>query len=879
MTKMRRSALLRGRYALIAAVAAFVGVASACSTSVAPKNIDGLASALGKASGAMVKADDIRWEPSRGWLSDLLVGRFVLFLGSEQARAPRDVYRARVRLSPEGTPIDVASWYNLTSTPLGDDHALVVRGSRAAFATSAFGQEQSVTCLDLDGEGVQNVTRKLGDRAMAWMTNLQRTGSGEGIGRIDVTLDDPAERVGLALAEKSLDVVVADNASRDDKTRRLRLDLANGDVVSDGAGVHVEAGQHLPKRLVFWAVDTVRAISWIGAEPIAWLEEKTFALRDTLKQAAFKVTSSGEALAGQAPEGAPANAPGVLDASQASADLDSWPPPPIRSMWKTPEPGEGEWEVPSQPWLKKLPPMVDGELPPSGFFRTFVRTDEQRPYSRVLLVAMDMRQFDLHIEGGSEDPKPLIGPPGAGRIPRDPAVLTRVAAAFNGGFKTEHGSWGMVLKKRVLLPPVPGAATVIMTKDARVGMGSWGTNKDVGGIVGIENADILSLRQNLDPLVDGDHVNPLGRAQWGFTLPGTSMQTERSGLCITNAGHLIYAWGDDLNAITLGKAMKLAGCIYGMHLDMNPHHTGFLFTNITELRNRKYNSELLSTKMEIDNARYIEYAPKDFFYLTLHDSTPPLLEGSPWEADPGVQPAPAWAPGLWRTKAASLDVLEIEPGRASFRVRPGTKENANDLAPHHHELLPDDAHRVLFALSLGVSQKHARGLVTDGRILLPMSGLGRMGVLAASDDGKLSITAAPEPGAAIAQHADMVEVPMLVEDGKEVAALPYEKDGKDGKAHAALGLSPEGRVVIVRATVPTNTSELAGTLIRAGCTQAVVLDRGAGSPGVLSRAGAANPPRSRYEDTTLYAMGKPLLPRGFRFEVAHPVPPPAPKKK
>jgi len=884
---MRKSALLRGHYALIVAAAGLFGVASACSTSVVPKNIDGLAAALGKASGAVVKADDIRWEPSRGLLADLLVGRFVLFLGSERASAPRDVYRARVRLSPEGTPIDVTSWYNLTSTPLGDDHALVVRGSRAAFATSAFGQEQSVTCLDLDGEGVQNVTRKLDDRAMAWITNLQRTGSGEGIGRIDVTLDDPAERIGLALAEKSLDVVLADNASRDDKTRRLRLDLDRA--VSDGAGVHVEVGRHLSKRLIFWAVDTVRAIAWIGAEPVAWLEEKTFALRDTLKQAAFKVTSSGEALAGQAPEGVPANAPGaasapsVLDVSQASADLDQWPPPPIRSMWKTPEPGEGAWEVPTQPWIKKLPATVDGELPPSGFFRTFVRTDEQRPYSRVLLVAMDMRQFDLHIEGGNEDPKPLIGPPGAGRIPRDPAVLTRVAAAFNGGFKTEHGSWGMVLKKRVLLPPVPGAATVIMTKDARVGMGSWGMNKDVGGIVGIENADILSLRQNLDPLVDGDHVNPLGRAQWGFTLPGTSMQTERSGICITNAGHLIYAWGDDVNAITLGKAMKLAGCIYGMHLDMNPHHTGFLFTNIVELRNRKYNSELLSTKMEIDNGRYIEYAPKDFFYLTLHDSTPPILVGSsPWEADPGVQPAPAWSPGLWRTKAASLDILEIEPGRASFRVRPGTKEDANTLARHHHELLPDDAHRVLLALSLGVSQKHARGLVTDGRILLPMSGLGRMGVLTASEDGKLSITAAPESGAlgvAIPQHADMVEMPMLVEDGKAITPPLPPAYGKDGKAHAALGLSPDGRVVIVRSAAPTNTSELAATLIRAGCMRAVVLDRGAGSPGVISRAGAASPPRSRYEDTTLYAMGKPLLPRGFRFEPVHPVPPPAPKKK
>ena len=60
----------------------------------------------------------------------------------------------------------------------------------------------------------------------------------------------------------------------------------------------------------------------------------------------------------------------------------------------------------------------------------------------------------------------------------------------------------------------------------------------------------------------------------------------------------------------------------------------------------------------------------------------------------------------------------------------------------------------------------------------------------------------------------------------------------------------------------------------------MLVDRGAGSPGVIFRAGTAAPPRSRYEDTALYAMGKPLLPRGFRFESTHPVePPPALKKK
>ncbi|MBX3189298.1 MAG: phosphodiester glycosidase family protein [Labilithrix sp.] len=865
-------AFARSRAPILGIGIALGALVSIADDSDAPRDARELAVALGRATGnAFVREEDVRWEPSGGVVSDLVRGRFALFLASATEGGPRDVYRARLRLSPEGRPIGVRGRFggmsgprNLTSTPLGDDHALVVRGPRAAFATFAFGQEQSVTALDLSGEGSQNLTKAAHDRVMAYVTNWQLSGSGEGVGRVDVTLDQPAQRVGLALSEAGgiLDIQLADDDRSVVATRRAALDLEKNELVTAVAGMHADAGRHLPKRLVFWAVDTVRAVPWIGPAPIAWLEERTFAVRDAVKQAAFKATAGGEALARE-PEQAP---PTVLDASQAAADLGHWPPPPMRSMWKTPEPGEGEWEAPKQAWVKRLPEA------PSPFYRAFVRPDEERPYAKVLLVAMDMRQLDLQMEAGNEDPKPLTGPPGAGRIPRDPAVYTRIAAAFNGGFKTEHGTYGMMLNRRVLLPPLPGIATVVITRDKRYGLGSWGTNKDVGGIEGVEPSEILSFRQNLDPLVDNDKVNPSGRAQWGYTLPGTTMQTERSGLCVTNAGHLLYAWGDDVSATTLGKAMKMASCVYGMHLDMNPHHTGFLFTNISELKGRNYKSELLSTQMEIDTARYIEYAPKDFFYMTMHDPTPPAIEGEriAWEPDAGVQPAPAWMAGLWRGHASGgIDVLEIEPARASFRVRVGTQEpDAKTGAARAHELGADDAHRVLFALTLGTSDaKRLRGLAADGRIVLPMSGGEHAGVLVATEDGQLSIA----PARAFSQvpaHTDAVELPLLLEDAKIVAR---------GRARAALGQSADGRVYVLRTPRDVEAEIFGELLVRAGCKRAVLLDRGAGSRGALFRAGTATPPRSRYEETTIYAMGKPLLPRGFRFEPTHPVEPP--KKK
>jgi hypothetical protein len=236
----------------------------------------------------VVAPQDIRWEPSDGAFDDAVNGRWALVLSSAEPGAPRDVWRVRVRVSPEGHPVEIGDARNLTTTPLGDDHALVVHGDHAAFATHAFGQEQSVTLLDLRGEPPQATS--LADRVMAYLTNVQKTGSGHGLGRVDVTLDQPAQAAGLALGANTLAIELADEGN---KRRRASLDLARGELAEGAVGMHAEPSHHLPKRFVHWAVDTARAVPWIGPEPIAWLEERVFALRDAYNQLAFKASGGG----------------------------------------------------------------------------------------------------------------------------------------------------------------------------------------------------------------------------------------------------------------------------------------------------------------------------------------------------------------------------------------------------------------------------------------------------------------------------------------------------------------------------------------------------------------------------------------------------------
>jgi hypothetical protein len=106
----------------------------------------------------------------------------------------------------------------------------------------------------------------------------------------------------------------------------------------------------------------------------------------------------------------------------------------------------------------------------------------------------------------------------------------------------------------------------------------------------------------------------------------------------------------------------------------------------------------------------------------------------------------------------------------------------------------------------------------------------------------------------------MVELPLLIWDGS-LASTP----SGTATPRAGLGTTPGGRVVLARGILPS-ARPLGEALLRAGCTRAVLLDRGAHATAFLDRAGTENPPRGKYEESVLYAVAAPLPPRGFRFE-------------
>ncbi|MFZ5889996.1 MAG: hypothetical protein ACOY0T_02920 [Myxococcota bacterium] len=870
--------LRRRVVALAIAGSAALAVRSA-SDGPSARTLEGLARMLGDAAGGVVEPDALVWEPSPGFLTETFVGRRVLFLAAPRPGAPRDVYRARVRLTLDGSPIHVSQVKNLTDTPHGDDVALEGDGQRVAFATLAFGRIQAVSVLET--AGIRDSDRPSGplNRLLFAISSFDKSGSFAGVGRTDIVLDVPARSARMSLSSGKLSV------DFNERGRSLVYDLERRSLrASDGgepyaARVVPEAFGAKPPLL--WAVDTVRGV--VGPRPIAWLENVVFGARDSVKRTTYSLfgPQSGSTLRHDATE----THARVLDASALKGQQDTWPPPKIPSLWKEPKPREGEWEPVTYSFLKPMRgTLTDAGSPPPYFYRTFIRPDPQRPYSKVELVAMDTRQLELGMQAGYEDPKPTTGPPGEGRLPRDKEVYERVVATFNGAFKTTHGAYGMMVQGRVLLPPVKGGASVIVNEAREIGLGGWPQSEDIP-------AYITSFRQNLDPLVEDGVANPTGRQLWGWQLEGTSVMTQRTALCVTPAGHLYYAFGAEIDGKTLGNALYQAGCSYAMHLDMNPAHCGFVFSDVRNPRNGDMTLRLLSDDMKIAPDKYARWSSKDFFYVSVRDATPHDSSTVDWAADGGVQPPPAWLPGLFNGKltlgSLEVNLLSIEKGRVEYRVRAGTREFGAKRRTGR-SLEEAESTRVIAALGLGHTTDATRyGMSYAGETLSPLKS--NYATLLFDDGAPPRVFLPGTAPATLADKQEAVQLPLLASDGK---LLDRARERGDRRQRAAICVTPTGRVIVGSAEHDSSDG-LASALLRVGCREVLELDRGSHHPAYVHRAGGATPPMDEYEASTLYVLGRPMIPHAFRwkpdgsvpstrvtsYDVPHPEDHPPPKRK
>ncbi len=799
-----------------------------------------LAAGLARSTGTAVDAGSVVFESPTpiGWV-DALRGRAVLFTAVASANGSRDVFRARVRVTPAGAVLGVTASANLTRSPLGDDGPLMAerahhptRPRRVAFATRAFGAVQSVSVLD---PGAGTGSTSLRRRITRWMERA----TFDGDAHWDLRLDRPAQTVAVAFPATGAVQLRADDAL-------WRVDLAH-DRSAPAEGLTVARAQEVEKPLILWAVDTVRGLPFVGTAPITWLEEHVFGLRDRWRRLAYRWWG----LRPSAPPNDPV-APeddGQGRALQTGALLDGddpdWPPQEIAPPLGAREGREGQW-VPAAPGFVRR-----REGAPPAFYRTFLRLDRERPYARLHLLAMDMRQLELGMQAGIEDPVPLVGPRGDGRIPRRPGLMERVVGAFNGAFKTEHGAYGMVVDRRVLLPPRPRGATVATFDDGTVSLGTWGPNPSLP-------EGLQSLRQNLDPLLADGVENPTRRALWGFVIGGIeSMPTVRSGLCGDARGRLVYVWGEETTGRHLARAMRLAGCDYGLHLDMNPSHATFHFVRVDDIVRRQYQHQTLVSSMHTHGDRFLYYTLKDFFYLALRPADPDVWEGTAWSTEALPQPPPRWMPTLHRAEIVlgqghAAEVFALDARRVRFALRAGRQEpslRGSPVGDPATTLSPDAAAQLLGAWELGVSRDRSspRGVRVDGRDVVAFAPGARAGFVGVDADGVMGLgEGLPGP-----QWRQAVAGTMLLRGG---AAVPGG-DAPGDDAPQVLARARDGRVYLVITRAPREV--LTAMLVRAGVVDAVALHGATGARATHWR-GEPEPLRDAYPSTTLFLTASPM---------------------
>ena len=181
---------------------------------------------------------------------------------------------------------------------------------------------------------------------------------------------------------------------------------------------------------------------------------------------------------------------------------------------------------------------------------------------------MDTTLLRATLYSGSQIPG---GGPYSHTAPISPTDAPTTVAAFNAGFLMSDANGGYYTDGRTVVPLRTGAASFVVHRDGTSTVGQWGRDVTMG-------PDVVSVRQNLDLLVDGGQVVPAvsngANTDWGRTLGG-GLYVWRSGLGVTAEGALVYVGGPGLDIADLATILVRAGAIRAMELDINTDWVNF----------------------------------------------------------------------------------------------------------------------------------------------------------------------------------------------------------------------------------------------------------------------------------------------------------------
>jgi hypothetical protein len=630
--------------------------------------------------------------------------RDVFFLARKGPSAPRDVYWLSVRFTPAGVPLASRALVNLSRTPAIDEPTLLASGPYLAFVIPAGQQLGAVVVVDTRGDHARVLASKPPLRRLTNnFTNLQESGHWRGYSRHGLEPRKPVREITLTWEAPGRLAVTARSG---EQTLAAALDCQSGKLVRGATWMVHQPPMKGDKPLFNWLVDTVRRMPGVGPKKIEWMQVALYTLVDLFRRRVRKV---GKGVTEPGPKtgdtDAVAMAHDLHRPRAGSVKASHWPPAPLKPLIAKAPANEGKWFAPPRSLIKMNPGA------PVPVLETFIHPDPRRPYSAVGVLIWDPRQVELGFVAGTREPESSTGLRGWGRIPRDPK-LGRVIAAFNGGFQTMHGEWGMKARGRLIREPMKWAATVATDRSGRLLFGTWErSDKKVP-------PELVSFRQNLAPLIEDGVVNPLKNRYWGLAVRSQRerIYIVRSGICFTKEGYGAYLWGKALSLETLTQAMKIARCQYGMQLDINRTNASLEWYRMVPRSTVKgdpprriarggrkswglvpgakdwvfYAQSWLPGMYTRPFPRFIRRDWRDFFYLSLRSVLPgsnlrpvaaPPREGEGvWSVSglpQGTEPFPPRIattfirPDAGRPEAV-VQIVKLDPRRLSYRAASGS---------------------------------------------------------------------------------------------------------------------------------------------------------------------------------------------------------------
>lgn len=375
--------------------------------------------------------------------------------------------------------------------------------------------------------------------------------------------------------------------------------------------------------LTYWAVhrfewagplvaNSLRAV--IGVDNVAHLEDLVYAVEDRLNrftrknekpQAHWQVPT--------APSGVPAPTPSALTSGTTPGTPALPPfapadPGPALKAWSAP--GDGKWV-----------PMVDARRAgePTYMVKTLLHPDGGRSWAEVFVVAIDLRRVRLYAVAGTREPA-ADSPEGekyerAALIPA--AHDAELLGAFNGGFMTEHGGYGMKLDGVTLVKPKPNACTIAIYNDDSVRIAPW---HDIAA----DEPQMRWFRQAPECMWSQDKLHPGlqgGKGlKWGATLDGDTV-IRRSAIGLNAARDVLYvSITNHSTARVLADGMHHCGAVDVAQLDVNWSYPKFVtFEPVDGGAERK--AVALADGFEYSPDEYIRKKQRrDFFYLMRKDT-------------------------------------------------------------------------------------------------------------------------------------------------------------------------------------------------------------------------------------------------------------------